>query len=125
MIDTYGLTYFKLLANYDHRLSCWRMSEDISASDSKKFLQTLPTSGMTVSGKLFRRPTLVLRMKELDYSLLLTPTAAVGEFHHRLRNLPTPQARDHKGASTRGVDLNAAIVKPQLMYRTHWIAKVD
>ena len=80
---------------------------------------------MSVNGNLYERATLVRHTKEADCSLLLTPTAQVGEFHHRLRQLPTPQARDHKGASTRGVDLNAAVVRPQLQYRTHWIAKVD
>lgn len=73
MNDISGHTYWKVLAHYDQSGSCWKMSEDISVSDSKKFLKTLPQSGMMQDGVLYEQVMLELRTRGQDYSLLPTP----------------------------------------------------
>jgi hypothetical protein len=73
MSDTYGHISNKLLAVYDRVLLSWKTSEAISVSDSRKFLQTLPKSGMTQDGKLYELVTLAHPTKGRGYSLLPTP----------------------------------------------------
>lgn len=119
MNDIFGHTYWKVLAHYDQNGSCWKMSEDILASDLKKFSKTLPQSGITQDGVLYEQVMSERRTKGQDYSLLptplttdnqkgsqadlrrqtpglrampllLTPTASVGEAHHQIKLLPTP-----------------------------------
>jgi hypothetical protein len=104
MKDTCGHTSLKQLASYDQTTSSWRTLEAISALDLKTFSRTLPKSGTTQRGKLYELVTLERPIKEQDYSLLLTPTASTGEFHHRVSLLPTPLTVDaHKGTPA---DLN-------------------
>ena len=69
------------------------MCEDISASDSKKFLKTLPKMGMMQDGKLYELVMLEPHTKEQDYSLL-----------------PTPLARDYKGVDQRKEGLEAKLL---------------
>jgi hypothetical protein len=76
MSDTYGHILNKLLAVYDQVLLSWKTSEAISVSDSKKFSQTLPKSGMTQDGKLYELVMLAHPTKGRDYSLLPTPLAS-------------------------------------------------
>jgi hypothetical protein len=98
MNDISGHTSKKQLAHLDQESSSWKTCEGISASASKKFLQTLPKSGMTQDGKLYELATLARPIKGHDSSLLLTPTASIGEFHHRTSLLPTPLTTDgHMG----------------------------
>jgi hypothetical protein len=49
---------------------------------------------MTQGGKLYELVTLEPRIKEQGSSLLLTPTASIGEFHYRTSLLPTPLTTD-------------------------------
>ena len=91
MKDTYGRILKKVLAIYDPPTSSWRTLQATLASDLVKYSQTLPKSGMTQDGKLYELVTLGHRTAEKDFSLLLTPTAGAGEFHHRMRLLPTPK----------------------------------
>ena len=128
MSDTYGPISKKLLAIYNPQESSWKTSEAISHSDSKKFSKTLPKLGMTQDGQLFELVMLEHPTDESDCSASLnlpTPTASDSTFENLERQgikgnhnlsllnavklLPTPQARDFKGASTRNVDLNVAV----------------
>ena len=121
----------KQLANYDLESSSWKTLEDISPSDLKKFSKSLPKSGMTQRGQLFE---LVMSEPRIDVSESLssptlnvpTPTASDSHWdmtkaerkgikgNHNLsltswaRLLPTPMARDYKGASGRDMDLTKA-----------------
>ena len=98
MKDTSFRTSWKLLASLDQGSSSWKMSEDISASDSKKFSKGLPQSGMTQDGKLFEQVMSAHPIKEQDYSLLPTPLASDAKTSYVTRNqmslskalLPTP-----------------------------------
>ncbi len=128
MSDTYGLISKKLLASYSPSESSWKTSEAISPLDSKKFSKTLPKLGMTQDGQLFELVMSEHPIAENDCSASLnlpTPTASDSTFENLERQgikgnhnlslpnavklLPTPQARDFKGESTRNVDLNVAV----------------
>ena len=56
MSDTYGLTSFEPLASYDPDTRSWKMYAATSLWDLKESLETLPKSGMTQSGDLYRQP---------------------------------------------------------------------
>jgi hypothetical protein len=100
MSDISSHSYWKQLANLSQDGLSWKMLEDISASDSKKFLQALPKSGMTQDGKLFELVRLERLTKEQDYSLLPTPLASDAKISYVTRSqislstvlLPTPTA---------------------------------
>jgi hypothetical protein len=93
MKGTFGLISNKLLAQLDQNTLSWKMSGGISASDSKKFLKTLPKSGMMQNGELYEQVMLAHPIKEQDCSLL-----------------PTPAARDYKGPGTRSMTLPLALL---------------
>jgi hypothetical protein len=86
--DIFIHTSKKLLAYLDQESSSWKMSEDISVSDSKKFLKTLPKSGMMLDGKLYELPMLAHHIEEKESSSL-----------PRL-NVPTPTASDAHWSQT-------------------------
>ena len=128
MSDIFGHISKKALASYDQASSSWKTSEDISASDSKKFSKSLPKSGMTQFGQLFELQMSEHPIEGHDCSSLLNlPTPTVSDIYfetyqrrgvkgnhnvslpHAVKMLPTPQARDWKGASTRNIDLNVAV----------------
>ena len=81
MNDTSSHISWKQLASLDHDTQSWKMSEDISASDSKKFLKGLPKLGMMQNGVLFELVMSEHHTNEHDCSSLL--------------NLPTPTASEH------------------------------
>jgi len=54
--DTCGLTSETPLASYDPDTHSWRMFGVISLWEESPLLETLPPSGMTVNGALFRQP---------------------------------------------------------------------
>ena len=62
------------LAFYDPELRSWRMSGVITLWGLTVCLETLPTSGMTQSGKLFRRSPWVRHIAESGSSAWPTPT---------------------------------------------------
>ena len=74
MKDTSSHISQKQLASYDQATSSRRTSEDISASDLKKFLHALPQSGMTQDGNLLELPMQGRHTSEQGCSLLPTPT---------------------------------------------------
>jgi len=74
MSDTYGPTSETPLAQFDPVLHCWKMSQAICLWGEQPLLETLPKSGMTVNGKLYRRLSLVQNINENGYSLWPTPT---------------------------------------------------
>lgn len=80
--DIYGPKCSEPLAFYDPELRSWRMSGVITLWGLTVSLETLPTSGMTVSGRLFRRSPWVRHIAGSGSSAW-----------------PTPTARDVKGAS--------------------------
>ena len=80
----------------------------------EEYSQTWPSSGLMQSGKCYRQQPLVRRISAKESSLLhgkdLLPTPyglsanqgqGDGEFGKAIRMLPTPNATDWKGASTR------------------------
>jgi hypothetical protein len=71
-LDTCGLGLELPLANYDLNTQSWKTSEDISLWGDYKSLESLPKSGMTRSGVLFRQPDWVRPIDETE--LLLWPT---------------------------------------------------
>jgi hypothetical protein len=73
MSDTYGRTFVRELAYFDHDLSYWRTSEDTLLSDSVKFSGKLPNWGTVQGGVLSEH-----RMPELHTNVQgcsLLPTA--------------------------------------------------
>ena len=90
--DIFGPSSEKPFASYNRTTQSWKMSEDISVSDSKKFSKTLPTSGTMRNGKLFQQALLVRHTNGKGSSLWPTPRAssAMGEdiskIQERLKN---------------------------------------
>jgi len=93
MSDIYGHTSLKELAFYDQNTLSWKMSKDILASDSKKFLKTLPKMGMMQDGVLFELVKSAPHTREQESSLL-----------------PTLLARDYKGVDGRKEGLEAKLL---------------
>ena len=73
MKEIFGPTSQKPFAQYDPNTQSWKMSEDISVSDSKKFSKTFPTSGTMRNGKLYQQAPLVRHKKEKDSLSWPTP----------------------------------------------------
>jgi hypothetical protein len=76
-----GEKWHGLLARYDQDTHSWRTVQCSLLEDLNESLQTLPRWGMTVGGELYLLPTLVQTIDENESGLL-----------------PTPCARDGKGA---------------------------
>ena len=153
MKDTYSPTYWKPLAYLDQDTSSWKTFEDISVSDSKKFLKALPTSGMMQGGKLFELVTSERHIKEQDCSLLPTPLATDAKISYVARNqvslstvlLPTPtvshvrnhdepiedyqqRVRDYETGRTKGkpgASTGVAVRWRNKNYRIHWMILED
>lgn len=93
--DICGLGFEKPLANYDPATRSWKMYGDTCLWGPLPCLEILPPSGTTQNGELFLRPP-------------WAPTiAAIGS-----SSWPTPQARDHKGASGRSTKRGIAMDLP-------------
>jgi hypothetical protein len=83
-LDTCGHGLETPLATYDHATQFWKTSEDISLWGDYKSLESLPKSGITRNGVLYRQPEWVRPIDETE--LLLWPT-------------PTTQENEHPGAT--------------------------
>ena len=81
--DICGLGLGEPLASYDPVTQSWKTSEDISLWGEQPSLESLPKSGMTRNGVLYRQPEWVRPIDETG--LLLWPT-------------PTTQENEHPGA---------------------------
>ena len=79
-LDTYGLGSEPPLASYDPDTQFWKTSEDISLWGDYKSLESLPKSGMTRNGVLYRQPDWVRPIDETE--LLLWPTPTTQESEH-------------------------------------------
>ena len=77
----FGMTSPELLANYDQESQSWKTSQRCFIEGWATYSATWPRSGMTVNGIAYQLPTLAQSTTETEYSLL-----------------PTPAARDWKGA---------------------------
>jgi hypothetical protein len=75
MSDTFGLTFVKQLAYFDHDSCYWRTCEATLLSDSEKFSGKLPNWGMVQGGVLSEHQMPALPISELEYSSLPTPRA--------------------------------------------------
>ena len=75
-----------LLASWNPERDVWEaMQMNLFSGHSDVYSETLPTSGMTRSGRLYELPTLERHTREQDCLLL-----------------PTPTARDYKGMDSPG-----------------------
>lgn len=79
----YSLSCCGLLGSYDRERSSWRTSQISLLPDWTSYLERLPRSGMTVSGKLYALPMLAHRISASDgsawESVWATPTVQDGE----------------------------------------------
>jgi hypothetical protein len=108
MSDTYGHTLLKQLASYDQNTLSWKTSEDISASDLRKFSATLPKMGTMLNGVLYEQVMSVRHTREQDYSLLPTPTAMhvrnhdepIEKYQQRVQDFKEGKTLGKPGAST-------------------------
>lgn len=94
--DTCGPTSETPLASYDLDTHCWKMCGVISLWEESPLLQTLPPSGMTVNGALFRQPPWVPIIDATGSSLLHTPTAKMNQLAPSMNNgwWPTPTTQE-------------------------------
>ena len=74
--DIYGPKCSEPLAFYDPESRSWRMFGVITLWDLTVSLETLPTSGMTASGRLFRRSPWVRHIAESGSSAWPTPVSS-------------------------------------------------
>lgn len=122
MSATSGRSSLKQFAYFDRDSSCWRTWPAISLWGPETFSATLPKRGSMRSGALYEHPTWVPATAASGCSSLL-PTPNASDFRgstspesakdwaqrgvnlperiQRLRRLPTPTARDHKGQNQR------------------------
>jgi hypothetical protein len=75
-LDTYGLGSELPLASYDPNTQFWKTSEDICLWGDYKSLESLPKSGMTRNGVLFRQPDWVRLIDETGLLSWPTPRAS-------------------------------------------------
>lgn len=83
--DTYGLGLGEPLASYDHATQSWKTSEDISLWGEQPSLASLPKSGMTRNGVLYRQPDWVRPIDETGSLLWPTPTAVTRPMEGNVR----------------------------------------
>ena len=125
-----GEKWHGLLARFDQDMHLWRTVQCSLLEDLSESLQTLPQWGMTVSGELYLRQTLVRPIKEKESGYWLTPNCmdslpprtpeALKKQHDNNRQgrtthstlreqvayppphlmWPTPATRDYKGANS-------------------------
>ena len=98
-LDIYGPTSETPLASYDPDTHCWKMFGVISLWGDSPSLETLPPSGMTRSGALFRRPPWEPIINAIDSLLLHTPTAKANQMTPNLLGRgsgwwPTPTTQE-------------------------------
>ena len=104
--DIYGPTFETPLASYDPDTHFWKTYGVISLWGDSPLLETLPPSGMTQNGELFRQPAWEPITDETGSSSWATPTAVEWKgrgpnsrqqgLAEQVRKWPTPTARDYK-----------------------------
>lgn len=131
MSDTSGPSLPEPLAFYDPDSSSWRMSAGTFPWEPPPSLETLPPSGMTLSGVLYELPMSAPAIAVPGCSSLPTPTTEpmTGNGHARnlgkeVTMLPTPSAimdaegttyRNHRASSN--FETNHAVTLGQVAYR--------
>ena len=75
--DTFGRTSETPLASYDPDTHSWKTYGVTSLWGDSPSLETLPPSGMTQNGVLYRQPAWVPIIDAIDCSLLPTPRASM------------------------------------------------
>lgn len=104
-----------LFASYDQLSRSWKMSQLSLFEDSQKSLESLPSSGMTLGGRLFQPKNLEPVTLDDDGSCLPTPMASAcgyqsqgnGEKRYmipqlwKMGKLPTPMAREWRSAGSK------------------------
>jgi hypothetical protein len=108
-LDIFGPSSEKPFASYNRTTQSWKMSEDISVSDSKKFSKTLPTSGMMRNGKLFQQALLVRHTNGKGSSLWPTPTTQERS-HPNLKLTPAGRRLSKNGKSSHSLGLADAVI---------------
>ena len=106
--DIYGPRCSEPLAVYDPELRSWRMFGVITLWDSTVSLETLPTSGMTVSGKLFRRSPWARHIAGSGSSAWPTPTTQEVE-HPDLTLTETGRRMSLDGTTSHSLNLADAV----------------
>jgi hypothetical protein len=96
MKGTFGLKLKQLLATYNPSLQSWKMSEDISRSDLKRFSKTLPKLGMMQDGQLLELAMSELPIKEQDYSLLPTPVSNDAKAMTNVQGIIVRESKGHQ-----------------------------
>jgi hypothetical protein len=91
--DTSGHGLGTPLAHYDPATQSWRTSADISLWEEPSSLESLPKSGMTQSGVLYRQPDWVRPIDANACSLWPTPRASMW----KNRKWWTRPSGDHHG----------------------------
>ena len=107
----YGQSTPALLAKFDRASSSWKTSQLCLDGELTAFSETFPRSGMTLSGTLYRLPTLALRTSGRGSGLWPTPTVN-GNYNRKgasktsgdglataVKLWPTPTARDWRSDS--------------------------
>ncbi len=114
MIVGYGPSSNDAFASYDPATSSWRTSQDsLWGEEWTRYSEGWPTSGMTVSGRAFRRRPLVPRTSVTGSGSSLTGK----ETHH----VPTPTAQDFiERESTSTETLNFETNKSVSLDRWYW-----
>lgn len=98
--DISGPMSEKPLACYDHASRSWRTFQDTETAGSSEFLETVPKTGFMSAGALYALPTSALLIDEIGYS---SPSPL----------LPTPTARDYKGALHARVAAGGRLTAPR------------
>ena len=112
--QVFGQNSLGLLAKYDHASHSWRTFQLSLFEEEPESLETLPKSGMTVSGKLWEQTMWAHHTGGRESGLWPTPTARDGksgkgkqprqcsELNSTVERMwPTPRAQDAKhGAAT-------------------------
>jgi hypothetical protein len=104
----YGPNTLEPLAFYDPELRSWRMSGVITLWGLTVSLETLPTSGMTQSGRLFRRSPWVRHIAGSGSSAWPTPTTQEVE-HPDLTLTETGRRMSLDGLTSHSLNLADAV----------------
>ena len=123
-LDTYGLGSEMQLARYDQPTQSWRTSEDISLWGDYKLLESLPKSGMTLSGVLYQQPEWVRPIDENALSSWPTPTTQ--DVEHPNATWNEKMRRVAPNGSTHSMNLADAVQKwntPQAHDAKHLYSK--
>ncbi|MEO1290526.1 MAG: hypothetical protein AAFV93_22510 [Chloroflexota bacterium] len=79
----YGLSYYELLGKLDQKSYSWKMLTTSQMWGEQPSLHHLPKQGMTVSGMIFKLPTLAHPIKDNGGSASLYPTPVASDYINR------------------------------------------